>query len=109
MKTFSVQKYKADTCGNTWSDDPAEFYQADDIKSIITFISKKYKGAISSYSLNGDDIISSIRTPKGKGYGIWEKNPNFKPDKDICTMVWANITTGLGGYWIKEIKLNIIK
>ena len=81
MKTFVITHEHGDTCGNTWVEDK------DPIRYLCAFSMRKVwehlgKPIVTEYGL-GSKIVNMSRTPKGKGYGIWEKNPNFNWERDL--------------------------
>ena len=76
---FAVQKTEADTCGNEWNVGEIEHYEAKSLKQMW----QKLKKPVVSKYVTPEKSISRFRTPKGKGYGQWEKNPDFNWENDI--------------------------
>ena len=93
MKTFRVSYECADTCGNTWVDDkdPVKYLQADNISKVWEHFKKP---RITKYETKGGKCVMFIRTPKGKGYGIWEDNPEFDFEKELNANNLVAIETG---------------
>lgn len=76
---FKVTIIKGDTCGNTWVDDEPTYLEANDV---VDAWKKLGKQQVCSYSI-GKKYIDFSRTPKGKGFGIWENNPEFNWEHDM--------------------------
>ena len=101
MKYFMVYYTKSDMCGNTWaSDAPNKYYAAKSISDVI----KQENIRVVTYQLRVGKypVINKSRTPKGKGFGQWEDNPNFllEENLEIDNIMYVE---GAPGTHIKEI------
>jgi hypothetical protein len=70
---FKVDYIGADMCGNTWAEGPPDYVEANDIESLWQRMGCP---RVTEYVVN-DFRVPKSRTPRGKGYGIWEENPDF--------------------------------
>lgn len=75
---FKVQKTGADTCGNTWTEGEPRYLEAATIEAVWKRLGRP---RVTGYRI-GKKHVASIRTPVGKGYGIWEENPAFDWERD---------------------------
>jgi hypothetical protein len=100
---FQISYYSSDTCGNTWSHEtkPTRFLKAKNIKDAWKKLGKPF---ISEYTVD-DKQVHHMRTPKGKGYGIWESNPAFNWTKAIDKATTFNCGGDCGGIVCEEIKI----
>ena len=111
MKYFVVRYFKADTCGNSWNDDSKciKYYAAKSIMDVI----QKEQINVCSYTLNKTNkygaptVIDQFRTPAGKGYGLWENNPEFDFEKDFSNII-AVSGGGFKETHISEININFL-
>ncbi|MDX1472146.1 MAG: hypothetical protein R3213_11670 [Flavobacteriaceae bacterium] len=100
---FVVSRYSADTCGN-YSSEGVEYLESNSLVDLWTKIGKPN---VCGYEINKKWIRSS-RTPEGKGYGIWESNPNFDWERDLYQATAFEVG-GFSGYVVREIKLTPIE
>jgi hypothetical protein len=83
-KYFKINYILSDTCGNVWKDETreTEYFCANNIKELWN---KLDNPTVSGFHINGKWVYRS-QTPKGKGYGIWESNPEFNFDRDALAV-----------------------
>ena len=79
MSIYKVIHTSSDTCGNTWSDDKdTQYWRADSLEHAWMRLGSP---KVTTYFIDGK-AVDRARTPKGKGYGIWETNPDFNWERD---------------------------
>ena len=108
MKLFVVSYQHGDTCGNTWSEDkdPVLHFQADNISKVWGHLNKP---KVTQYTTKNNKYVSFVRTPKGRGYGIWEDNPDFAFDRELASNNISSFETG--GFFstiVSEIKFEVL-
>jgi hypothetical protein len=90
MPIFQTWRTGADTCGNSWViDGTTEYIEADSIRKVWEHFGMFL---LSEYELPKGGMVFRSRTPKGKGYGIWETNPDFDQDFGLnhAIAVWGS-------------------
>ena len=70
---FKVDYIGADTCGNSWIEDPTDYVEADGIDDVWQRMGCP---RVTAYYVH-DFRVPKSRTPRGQGYGNWEENPDF--------------------------------
>ena len=76
---FKVDYNCADMCGNTWTESPPDYVEAD---SLDTVWQRMGSPRVTACVVGGIRVPKS-RTPPGRGYGIWEDNPDFNWEVDM--------------------------
>jgi len=108
MKLFVVSYEHGDTCGNTWAEskDPVLYFRAANIKRVWERLGKP---RVTQYTMKNGKEVSFLRTPKGKGYGQWEDNPDFDFQRELTVDNLKTIETG--GFFstiVRELKFETI-
>lgn len=101
MKLFKIYYTNSDTCGNTWdSEEPEEYVMEPTLKDVWI---KLKKPRVTTYWVKDVETFFK-RTPKGMGFGIWEKNPFFDWERDI-DLATGFSTGGFSSLVVKELPI----
>jgi hypothetical protein len=101
---FRIQKREFDMAGNSWNVGDPKYIEADNFQEIIAALD----GNVCGYQSKNKQFVFKMRTPKDKGYGIWEPNPDFKPDT-ITTDNTSYVQTQLWDIFLISPKIISVK
>jgi hypothetical protein len=81
VKTEMIFKIANINHGGTFGEPEVEGESYLEADSLVTVWTRFKKPCVTDYRLRGKWVFRS-RTPKGKGFGIWEDNPAFDWERD---------------------------